>query len=143
MEKSDMQIIRLLLVDDEDDFRTTLANRLKRRNLDVTDAGSGEEAIEIIRRKSFDVAIVDIKMPGMDGIETLKHIRKIDPLVEVILLTGHASVEAGIEGIKSGAYDYVIKPYNVNDLMVKVEDAFRRRMIEKGRAQENRECSKS
>ena len=143
MEKSDMQIIRLLLVDDEDDFRTTLANRLTRRNLDVTDAGSGEEAIEIIGQKAFDVAIVDIKMPGMDGIETLRRIRKIDPLVEVILLTGHASVEAGIEGIKSGAYDYVIKPCNVNDLMVKVEDAFRRRMIEKGRAQENRECSKS
>ena len=143
MGKSDTQIIRLLLVDDEDDFRTTLANRLTRRNLDVTDAGSGEEAIEIIGQKAFDVAIVDIKMPGMDGIETLKHIRKIDPLVEVILLTGHASVEAGIEGIKSGAYDYVIKPCNVNDLMVKVEDAFRRRMIEKGRAQENRECSKS
>ena len=142
MEKTDT-LIRLLLVDDEDDFRTTLANRLTRRNLDVTDAGSGEEAIEIIGQKSFDVAIVDIKMPGMDGIETLKHIRKIDPLVEVILLTGHASVEAGIEGIKSGAYDYVIKPCNVNDLMVKVEDAFRRRMIEKGRAQENRECSKS
>jgi len=143
MEKSDTQIICLLLVDDEDDFRTTLANRLKRRNLAVTDAGSGEEAIEIIGQKSFDVAIVDIKMPGMDGIETLRRIRKIDPLVEVILLTGHASVEAGIEGIKSGAYDYVIKPCNVNDLMVKVEDAFRRRMIEKGRAQENRECSKS
>ena len=138
-----MQNIRLLLVDDEDDFRTTLANTLTRRNLDVTDAGSGEEAIEIIGQKSFDVAIVYIKMQGMDGIETLKHIRKIDPLVEVILLTGHASVEAGIEGIKSGAYDYIIKPCNVNDLMVKVEDAFRRRMIEKGRAQENRECSKS
>lgn len=136
MEKSDKQIIRLLLVDDEEDFRTTLANRLKRRNLDVTDAGSGEEAIEIIGKKSFDVAIVDIKMPGMDGIEALRRIRKIDPLVEVILLTGHASVEAGVEGMKSGAYDYVIKPYNVNDLMAKVEDAFRRRMIEKGHVQE-------
>jgi len=135
MEKTDT-LVRLLLVDDEDDFRTTLANRLTRRNLDVTDVGSGEEAIEIIGQKSFDVAIVDVKMPGMDGIETLRRIRKIDPLLEVILLTGHASVEAGIEGIKSGAYDYVIKPCNVNDLMVKVEDAFRRRMIEKRRAQE-------
>ena len=128
--------IRLLLVDDEEDFRTTLANRLRRRNIDVTDAGSGEEAMEIIGKKAFDVAIVDIKMPGMDGIETLKHIRRIDPLVEIILLTGHASVEAGVEGMKSGAYDYVIKPCNVNDLMVKVEDAFRRRMVEKGHVQE-------
>jgi DNA-binding NtrC family response regulator len=123
-------------VDDEDDFRTTLASRLKRRNIDVTDAGSGEEALKIIEKKSFDVAIIDIKMPGIDGIETLKRVKKIDPLVEVILLTGHASIEAGIEGIKSGAYDYVIKPCTVNDLMVKVEDAFRRGMIEKEHAQE-------
>lgn len=133
MENTDMAI-RLLLVDDEDDFRTTLANRLKRRNMDVTDAGSGKEAIEILGHKSFDVAIVDIKMPGMDGIETLRRIRNIDPLLEVILLTGHASVEAGIDGMKSGAYDYIIKPCNVNDLIIKVEDAFRRRMIEKGHA---------
>jgi DNA-binding NtrC family response regulator len=131
-----MKNISLLLVDDEDDFRTTLASRLKRRNIDVTDAGSGEEALKIIEKKSFDVAIIDIKMPGIDGIETLKRVKKIDPLVEVILLTGHASIEAGIEGIKSGAYDYVIKPCTVNDLMVKVEDAFRRGMIEKEHAQE-------
>jgi len=137
MGKTD-KTIRLLLVDDEEDFRTTLANRLKRRNLDVADADSGEKALEIIGQKSFDVAIVDIKMPGMDGIETLRRIKKIDPLLEVILLTGHASVEAGIEGMKSGAYDYIIKPCNVNDLMVKVDDAFRRRMIEKGHVQENR-----
>lgn len=135
MGKTDMTI-RLLLVDDEEDFRITLANRLRRRTLDVTDAGSGEEALEIIGKKSFDVAIVDIKMPGIDGIETLRLIRKIDPLMEVILLTGHASVEAGVEGMKYGAYDYVIKPCNVNDLIVKVDDAFRRRMFEKGHVQE-------
>lgn len=127
-----MKNISLLLVDDEDDFRTTLASRLKRRNIDVIDASSGEEAVEIASKNFFDVAIVDIKMPGIDGIETLKRIKKIDPHMEVILLTGHASIEAGIEGIKSGAYDYVIKPCTVNDLMVKVEDAFRRGMIEKG-----------
>jgi DNA-binding NtrC family response regulator len=133
MEKTDMNI-RLLLVDDEEDFRTTLANRMKKRNIDVTDAASGEEAVGIAGRKPFDVAIVDIKMPGMDGIETLKRIKKIDPLLEVILLTGHASVEAGIEGIRAGAYDYVIKPCTVGDLLAKVEDACRRRMVEKGSA---------
>jgi two-component system, OmpR family, response regulator len=136
-ERSDMKNISLLLVDDEDDFRTTLANRLKRRNFDVTDADSGEKALEIMKNNSFDVAIIDIKMPGIDGIETLKRVKKIDPHMEVILLTGHASIEAGIEGIKSGAYDYVIKPCTVNDLMVKIVDAFRRGIIEKEHAQES------
>ena len=131
-----MKIIRLLLVDDEEDFRATLAARLKRRNLDISDVASGEDALELLKQKSFDVAIVDIKMPGMDGIETLRHIKKIDPLMEVILLTGHASIEAGIEGIKSGAYDYVIKPCNINDLLDKIEDAHRRRFIEEGHVKE-------
>lgn len=135
MGKTDMPI-RLLLVDDEEDFRITLANRLKKRNLDVTDAASGEDALETAGRVSFDVAVIDIKMPGMDGIEALRRIKKIDPLLEVILLTGHASVEAGVEGMKSGAYDYIVKPCNLNDLMMKIEDAFRRRMIEKGLLQE-------
>ncbi|MBI4621022.1 MAG: response regulator [Desulfobacterales bacterium] len=125
-----MESIRLLLVDDEEDFRTTLASRLKRRNIDVTDVGSGNEAIELIRERSFDVAVLDIKMPGMDGIETLKHLKKIAPLVEVILLTGHGSVEAGIEGMRLGAYDYLMKPYNVKDLLLKVEDAYRRKLLE-------------
>ncbi len=127
-------MIRLLLVDDEEDFRTTLAGRLKRRNIDISDVGSGEEALDLLKKKSFDVAIVDIKMPGMDGIEALKHIKEIDPLMEVILLTGHASIEAGIEGIKSGAYDYVIKPCNIGNLLDKIEDAYRRRLIEEGHA---------
>jgi DNA-binding NtrC family response regulator len=130
------KIIRLLLVDDEEDFRTTLAARLQRRNIEISDVESGEEAVASLKNNSFDVAIVDIKMPGMDGIETLKHIKKIDPLIEVILLTGHASVEAGIEGIKSGAYDYVIKPCNINDLLDKIEDAHRRRLFEEGHAKE-------
>ena len=82
------------------------------------------------------MAIVDIKMPGMDGIETLRHIKKIDPLMEVILLTGHASIEAGIEGIKSGAYDYIIKPCNIDALLDKIEDAHRRRFIEEGHGKE-------
>jgi len=131
-----MEIIHLLLVDDEEDFRTTLAARLKRRNIDITDLGSGKEAIELIREKPFDVAIVDVKMPGMDGIETLKQTREINPLVEVILLTGHASVEAGIEGMRLGAYDYLMKPCNVKDLLLKVEDAYQRKLFEEGHTQE-------
>ena len=125
-----METIRLLLVDDEEDFRTTLASRLKKRDIDVTDVGSGNEAIELIRERSFDVAVLDIKMPGMDGIETLRQFKKIAQLIEVILLTGHGSVEAGIEGMRLGAYDYLMKPYNVKDLLLKVEDAYRRKLLE-------------
>ncbi|MBU1054293.1 MAG: response regulator [Proteobacteria bacterium] len=131
-----MNNIRLLLVDDEEDFRITLTARLKRRNIDVVDVSSGEKAIELIRNNKFDVVIVDIKMPGIDGIETLRYLKRIDPLLEVILLTGHASVEAGIEGIKLGAYDYIVKPCNLNDLLSKVEDAHRRRHIEEERIRE-------
>ncbi|MFA4909721.1 MAG: response regulator [Desulfobacteria bacterium] len=127
-----METVRLLLVDDEEDFRTTLASRLKKRGIDVTDVGSGNEAIELTREESFDVAVLDIKMPGMDGIETLRQLKKIAPLVEVILLTGHGSVEAGIEGMRLGAYDYLMKPYNVKDLLLKVEDAYRRKLLEEG-----------
>lgn len=131
-----MKIIRLLLIDDEEDFRTTLAGRLKRRNIDVADVGSGQEAVELTREKPFDVVIVDVKMPGMDGIETLRQIKEIDPFIEVILLTGHASIEAGIEGMKLGAYDYVIKPCNVNELLIKVEDAYQRKLLEEEHSRE-------
>ena len=131
-----METIRLLLVDDEEDFRTTLASRLKKRNINVTDVGSGNEAIELTREESFDVAVLDIKMPGMDGIETLRQLKKVAPLVEVILLTGHGSVEAGIEGMRLGAYDYLMKPYNVKDLLLKVEDAYRRKLLEEGHTRE-------
>ncbi|MFH2012430.1 MAG: response regulator [Pseudomonadota bacterium] len=130
-----METIRLLLVDDEEDFRTTLASRLRKRNIDVTDVGSGNEAIELTEKGSFDVAVVDIKMPGMDGIETLRQLKKIDPLVEVILLTGHGSIEAGIDGMRLGAYDYLMKPYNVKDLLQKIEDAYLRKQLEEERTQ--------
>lgn len=128
-----MEEIRLLLVDDEEDFRTTLANRLKKRKMDVTGAGSGSEAIELVRQRSFDVAIVDVKMPGIDGIETLKQIKQISPLTEVIMLTGHASVESGIEGMKLGAYDYLMKPCDIDELLLKVGDAYHRNLLQEER----------
>ena len=128
-----MEGIRLLLVDDEEDFRTTLANRLKKRKMDVTGAGSGSEAIELVGQRPFDVAIVDVKMPGIDGIETLRQIKQISPLLEVIMLTGHASVESGIEGMKIGAYDYLMKPCNIDDLLLKVGDAYHRKLLQEER----------
>jgi DNA-binding NtrC family response regulator len=122
--------IRLLLVDDEDDFRTTLANRLRKRHLEVRDVENGLKAIETVKETPFDIAVIDVKMPGMDGLETLRQIKQINPLIEVIMLTGHASVESGIEGMRSGAFDYLMKPCDINDLVQKIEDAFQRKLVQ-------------
>jgi DNA-binding NtrC family response regulator len=125
-----MEGIRLLLVDDEEDFRTTLANRLKKRKLEVMDAADGFKAIETVRAHPIDVAVVDVKMAGMDGLETLKQIKQINPLIEVIMLTGHASVESGIEGMRLGAFDYLMKPCDINELIMKIEDAYQRKLVQ-------------
>jgi len=123
-----MEEFRTLIVDDETEFRETLVSRLQKRNLDVTGAASGEEALKIMKSKLFDVVILDIRMPGgMDGLETLKEMKKIQPLAEVLLLTGHASVESSIEGMKLGAFDYLLKPINLEDLMTKMAQAFEKK----------------
>ena len=125
-----MEGIRLLLADDEEDFRTTLASRLRKRRLEVMAVEDGYKAVEIVRSNPIDVAVVDVKMPGMDGLETLKQIKQINPLIEVILLTGHASVESGIEGMRLGAFDYLMKPCDINELMLKIEDAYQRKLVQ-------------
>jgi two-component system OmpR family response regulator len=120
-----MNMFRILVVDDEVDFLETIVNRLKKRKLDATGLTSGEEALALLKEQLFDVIILDIKMPGgMDGIEALREIKKIQPLVEVILLTGHASVETSIEGMKLGAFDYCLKPIKFEDLLQKMAAAF-------------------
>jgi len=124
-----MEEIRMLLVDDEDDFRTTLANRLKLRKIDITDAASGNEAIELVKQMSFDVAVIDVKMPGIDGIETLKQIKQIKPAIEIIMLTGHASIESGVEAMKLGAYDYVMKPCDIDELLIKTGEAYQHKLL--------------
>ena len=123
-----MDFFRVLIVDDEEDFLETLVNRLNKRNIDTTGVPSGEEALDVMKKKLFDVVILDIKMPGgMDGIETLREIKKIQPLAEVLLLTGHASVETSIEGMKLGAFDYLLKPMKLEDLMEKLAEAFEKK----------------
>jgi two-component system, OmpR family, response regulator len=126
-----METIRVLLVDDEDDFRTTLANRLRKRKLEVAEAESGSSALNLLGQGTFDVVVLDVRMPGMDGIETLKQIKGSTPLVEVIMLTGHASVESGIEGMRLGAFDYLMKPCDINDLISKIMDAYQRLLLQK------------
>ena len=118
---------RLLLVDDEEMFLEFLSRRLISYQYDVTICLSGENAIEMAMKQDFDVVILDVLMPGMDGIETLGEIKKIKPLTEVIMLTGHASRESGIQGMKLGAYSYLSKLCDTEDLIAKINKAYDRK----------------
>lgn len=123
-----MDFFRVMVVDDEEDFLETLVNRLKKRDIDAVGCLSGEKALEAMKKRLFDVIILDIKMPGgMDGIEVLREMKRVQPLAEVILLTGHASVETSIEGMKLGAFDYLLKPVKLEELLVKVGQAFEKK----------------
>ncbi|MCG8636780.1 MAG: response regulator [Desulfobacterales bacterium] len=114
----------VLLVDDEQDFVSTMVKRLKKRKLTIDTAFSGQEALDRLAADSdIEVVVLDIKMPGMDGEQTLRQIKTHHPLVEVIMLTGHATVESGIEGMKLGAFDYLTKPCELDVLLAKVDEA--------------------
>jgi len=115
--------IKVLLIDDEKDFVESLAQRLEVRDVDVKAAFSGDGALSLIQEHDFDVVILDVLMPGKDGIDTLKEIKAIKPLVQVIMLTGHATVETAIEGMKQGAFDYLIKPVEITTLLEKIIQA--------------------
>lgn len=115
--------IRLLLVDDEIGFVNVLAKRIARRHFDVQKAYSGSEAIQILRKSVFDVAVLDLKMEDMDGIEVLKVFKKMAPSLQVIMLTGHGCEEAAREGMEAGAFDYLTKPCEFDELMKKILDA--------------------
>ena len=118
----------VMLVDDEVPFVETLITRLEKRGLQTIPAHDGQEALEKLdKNRNVDVVILDVKMPGMDGIEVLREIKKSYPLIEVIMLTGHATVETAIEGMKLGAYDYLMKPCELEQLMAKVEAATEKR----------------
>jgi DNA-binding NtrC family response regulator len=119
-----MKPSRVMLVDDEEPFVETMTKRLVKRNLEVKSAFSGPEALVKLKAEpGIDVVILDVKMPEMDGIETLREIKREHPLVEVIMLTGHATVESAIEGMKMGAFDYLMKPTEMDKLLVKVQEA--------------------
>lgn len=123
-----MNTFRVLAIDDEVDFLETIVNRLKKRKLDAIGVTSGEEALKLLDEQLFDVILLDIKMPGgIDGIEALREIKKIQPIAEVILLTGHASVETSIEGMRLGAFDYLLKPVRFEDLLQKMASAFEKK----------------
>ena len=118
----------VILVDDEVPFVEATTKRLTKRNIRVISAFGGEEALDTLsKNRNVDVVILDVKMPGMDGIETLREIKKAYPLIEVIMLTGHATVESAIEGMKLGAYDYLMKPSDIEQIVLKVEEATKKK----------------
>lgn len=125
-----MDTFKVLLVDDEVEFLETLVKRLKRRNLEVSGVNSGEAALERLSQVSVDVVVLDVKMPGMDGLTALKEIKKRFPLVEVIMLTGHASMEVAIEGMEQGAFDYLMKPMDIDELLYKLQDAYKKKTLQ-------------
>ena len=123
-----MSLANILLVDDEVPFVETMAKRLNKRGFDILSAYSGQEALDRLSLHSnIDVVILDVKMPGMDGIQVLEEIKNRFPITEVIILTGHATVESAIEGMKLGAFDYLMKPCDMDQLVSKVESAVQRR----------------
>ncbi len=118
---------KVLIVDDEKDFVEMFSLRLTETGERVFTANSGQKCLEKLAQENIDVVVLDIKMPGMDGIETLKEIKKRYPIVEVILLTGHGAIETAVDGMKLGAYDYLLKPADSKEMAKKLEGARKRK----------------
>ena len=140
-----MEAMKLMLVDDEERFLSTTQKLLNKKGIDAVTATGGAEALEMLEQKHVHVVILDVKMPGMDGNETLKEIKRRFPLVEVIMLTGHATVESAIDGLKSGATDYLMKPTEIDELIAKAREAFQKRLLleEKIQLAQSRQYMKS
>jgi len=119
----------VLLVDDEAEFIETLGKRLARRGLTVHLASSGQEALDAVAALDLDVVVLDVKMPGMDGIEVLQKIKELKPDLEVLMLTAHANVEVAMRGMELGAFDYLMKPVELDDLLYKIQDANKKKCL--------------
>ena len=120
---------KLLIVDDEERFLTTTKTLLQKRGITTFISTNGPKAMEILDSERIDVVILDVKMPGLDGIEVLRVIKKRHPLVEVIMLTGHASAESAVGGLNLGAFDYLMKPCEIQTLMDKVNEAYSKKEV--------------
>ncbi|MBL7213873.1 MAG: response regulator [Desulfobacteraceae bacterium] len=133
--------LRVLLVDDEVEFVETLAKRMNKRNVKASGVNSGEEALEFLDQYPTDVVLLDVKMPGIDGIQALREIKERYPLIEVIMLTGHANVEVAIQGMELGAFDYLMKPMAIDDLLYKVQDAWKKKTLQEKKIGERLQVS--
>ena len=135
----------VLLVDDEEQFLKLLSQRLQSRGMRVESAGGGEEALQKVQSESFDAIVLDLAMPGIDGIETLRRIKEANPEMQIIMLTGHATVKSGIEAMKLGAEDYLEKPVDLNELLEKIGAAKHKKaiLVEKSRQDDVKKIIKS
>jgi len=124
-----VEAFSVLLVDDEEEFLETLVKRLTKRKLDVTGVTSALDAIRVLKEKPVDIVVLDVKMPGMDGMEALRQIKSTSPDVEVIMLTGHANMEAAMQGMELGAFDYLMKPMDIDELLYKLQDAYKKKTL--------------
>ncbi|ROL60940.1 response regulator [Bacteroidetes/Chlorobi group bacterium ChocPot_Mid] len=131
MEVSMNDKIKLLIVDDEVNFLNSIAQRLELRDFDVTKATNGDEAIKAVNQDKFDIALLDLKMPGMDGKQVLEILKREHKYIEVIILTGHGSLESAVECTKLGAFGYLPKPYELDKLLDILKDAYETRMKKK------------
>jgi DNA-binding response OmpR family regulator len=120
---------RILLVDDEVVFTTNMGKLLTNRGYRVTSVNSGDAAIQALEKENYDVVVLDLKMPGMDGITTLKEIKKLGLFTETLILTGHGSMDTAFKAIEMGAYDYVTKPCEIAELVAKIEAADARKKV--------------
>lgn len=125
------QVIRLLIVDDETRFLNAIAQRLRKRGFDVQTATNGPEAIDLARKERFDIALLDLKMPGMDGSEVLRVLKEEHDFLEAIILTGHGSLESAVELTRLGAYSYLPKPYEMDKLIQVLKEAYQARLEKK------------
>jgi len=123
--------IKLLIVDDEKQFLETICKRLELRGFEVTPVSSGEEAMEVARKKEFEIALIDLKMPGMDGEQVLEAFKKEHKFLEVIILTGHGSIDSAIRSTKLGAYNYLQKPCELDTLLHVIKEAYQKRIQKK------------
>lgn len=129
---------KILLVDDEKVFTDNMSKLLTTRGYRVTSVYNGEDAVEALQKERFDVILLDLKMPGMDGISTLKELKKLELFTETLVLTGHGSIDSAIEAMKLGAYDYLTKPCEIDDLVMKIEGAWEKKDVAEKRDMEEK-----
>lgn len=134
-----METITALFVDDETDFVVSLIKRMQQRNITPYGAASGTEALAVLKAKhaQIDVVVLDVKMPGMDGLSVLREIKSAYPTIEVLMLSGHANMTVALEGLEKGAFDYLVKPVDMDELLYKLQDAYQKKCLQESTCPKN------